>query len=352
MARRCPYCGSFVSEEATTCKRCGKTLAIAPSPAPQSPETASAKKKPDAGKTTRKPPARPSQKPLPARPGSPKKTKEHKVPKETASQGPPEEQALKPDFPALDLEQARKAYPHLAEALANYISAYKKVLRESEHHKETITDYREDHDRSKRFNLRKVCIGIFQIDKKGCKKGKETKETLVSIEFEEKEFAFVHTDAVFGCYIDLSQSSNPSAYTLERRDRYHISSTAGIGHLHPEEILRILASTLSWAKIPEEDLEYTSWGEDASSKKFMKSFQYELRTDACHSLGFVLFLIAFPLICIGWYQGKLSMSTSYFLAAAIYFTLPYLISFILLPWDECFPSEKGIIPKSPKPARP
>ena len=188
MARRCPYCGSFVSEEATTCKRCGKTLAIAPSPAPQSPETASAKKKPDAGKTTRKPPARPSQKPLPARPGSPKKTKEHKVPKETASQGPPEEQALKPDFPALDLEQARKAYPHLAEALANYISAYKKVLRESEHHKETITDYREDHDRSKRFNLRKVCIGIFQIDKKGCKKGKETKETLVSMQISSISF--------------------------------------------------------------------------------------------------------------------------------------------------------------------
>lgn len=249
----------------------------------------------------------------------------------------------------MSAKQAQNAYPCLAKALARYISAYKKTLLACGKHEKTLKKYREHHAGAKGLTSpKKTCIGIFQVRKKDSTDSnnpESNNEALISIELEEKEFAIVYAHDDPDSSLDLPKASQHTQYALEQDISHRMGFRSDIENLKTEKLLRLLASTLSYDGIPDTNLEYTQWGEDAASKKFLEKFRVELRTDACHSLSLSLFFFGvLPLLFLAWVQGVLSLLAAYITALAVFVILPTVLR-ATLPQSMRFASEEGIVPR-------
>ena len=344
MPERCPHCGSFVSKEATTCKRCGEALAISspPKPSPAPTKTRTDKSKPTRKATYSSPKNDSSQSEKPSQ-------RKSKTQKNTPILKRNEAGSEKKRFSLMSAKQAQNAYPCLAKALARYISAYKKTLLACGKHEKTLEKYREHHAGAKGLiSPKKICIGIFQVRKKDSTDSnnpESNNEALISIELEEKEFAIVYAHDDPDSSLDLPKASQHTQYAPEQDISHRMGFRSDIENLKTEELLRLLASTLSYDGIPDTNLEYTQWGEDAASKKFLEKFRAELRTDACHSLSLSLFFFGvLPLLFLAWVQGVLSLLAAYITALAVFVILPTVLR-ATLPQSMRFASEEGIVPR-------
>ena len=227
------------------------------------------------------------------------KTSRNTLQKESVEQ--PREEA---DSPYQDTEK----YPRLVQEFTAYYNKYQQLRQKVKDHPEILQGYQKD-SRYSAYASSNPCMGQFRI----------ILFTLLC------KVNFTLNDIIIAW--EISPTTSP------KEKQCFSAETEAL------DLIDSLCRELASGNYPEMVMEYKPWDSYGDTPAFTQFVREYGNVDKEYPVAFILFIIAFVILCIFWSHGKLGLGAAYFLSLGFYILLPPIVH--LFQADPTHPDTTG-----------